>query len=130
MMGNSHKGSSGSQDGPTKCRIDYGNVTAEAIDTMPGLAHALATAVGTVRGTHTGAGSACVTCREPWTLDRAPNAYGIITAGEQPDGYSIMLFCEDCTGAADGNIADLVRDFGETCLGYTDYRRLPDGGRA
>ncbi len=130
MMGNSHKGSSGSQDGPTKCRVDYGNVTAEAIDAMPGLAHALATALGTVRGTHTGAGSACVTCRKPWTWDRAPDAYGIITAGEQPDGCYVMLFCEDCTAAADGNIAALTRDFAETHLGYTDFHRAHAEGAA
>ena len=121
--------SDGPQDGPT--RIDYGNVTAAAIDTEPPLAHALATAVGAVCGKHDGAGSKCVGCGNSWTWDRAPDAYGIITVGEQPDGYYIMLFCEDCTAAADGNIAGLVRDFGETRLGYTQIERTtPCGGGA
>ncbi len=120
----------GPQDGPTKCRIDYGNVTAEAIDTMPGLAHALATAVGTACGKCDGAGSTCVTCGKPWTWGRAPDAYGIITVDGQPDDRWIMLFCSDCTAAADGNIAGLVRDFGETHLGSTDFRRAPVWGRA
>ena len=122
--------SDGPQDGPTKCRIDYGRVTLSAIDAEPPLAHALATAVGAVCGKHDGAGSRCVGCGNSWTWDRAPDAYGIITAGEQPDGHYIMLFCEDCTAAADGNIAGLVRDFGETRLGYTDFHRAPAEGAA
>ncbi len=111
-------------------RISFGYVTPEAIETESPLAHALATALGTVRGTHTGAGSICVTCRNFWARDRAPGAYGIITVGEQPDSCHVMLICEDCTAAAGGNVADLVRDFGEAHLGFTEFHRAPDGGRA
>ncbi len=129
-MDNSHKGSSDAQDGPTKCRVDYGNVTAEAIDTMPGLAHALATALGTVRGTHTGAGSACVTCRKAWARDRAPGAFGIVYTGDRPDDCHVMLICGDCTAEAGGNVAVLVRDFAEGHLGLTGFRRAHAGGAA
>ena len=111
-------------------RIDFGYITAEEIETESPLAHALTTAFSTVCGKHTGAGSICVTCRNFWARDRAPGAYGIITVGEQPDSCHVMLICEDCTAAADGNVADLVRDFGEAHLGFTDFHRAPDGGRA
>ncbi len=117
----------GPQDGPTKCRIDYGNVTAAAIDTMPGLAHALATAVGTACGKCDGAGSTCVTCGKPWTWDRAPGAYGIITVGEQPDGVHVMLFCENCADAAGRDISALTRDFVEQHLGYICHRMHAEG---
>ena len=122
--------SDGPQDGPTKVLVEYGRVTRSAIDAEPPLAHALATAVGAVCGKHDGAGSKCVGCENSWTWSRAPDAYGIITVGEQPDGHYIMLFCQDCTAAANGNIAGLVRDFGEMHLGYTDFRRVPVWGRA
>ena len=111
-------------------RIDFGYVTAEAIETESPLAHALTAAFSTVCEKQDAVGSACVTCRKPWTYDRAPGAYGIIAVGEQPDGYSIMLICEDCTAAAGGNVADLVRDFGEAHLGLAGFRRVTEGGQA
>ena len=97
---------------------------------MPGLAYAVVTARDAACGKHNGAGSTCVTCGNSWTWDRAPGAYGTITVGEQPDSCHVMLICEDCTAAADGNVADLVRDFGETHLGLTEFHRATDGGRA
>ena len=129
-MANSHKGSSDAQDGPTKCRIDYGNVTTEAIETESPLALALMTALRTVYGKHTGAGSVCITCRNFWARDRAPGAFGIVYTGDRPDDCHVMLICGDCTAEAGGNVADLVRDFAEGHLGLTGFRRAHAGGAA
>ena len=105
-------------------RIDFGYVTAEEIETESPLALALVTALNTVCGKHTGAGSLCVTCRNLWAWDRAPGAFGIVVLGEQPDDCWVMLHCEGCVAAAGGNVAGLVHDFAEAHLGLSGFQRI------
>ena len=111
-------------------RIDFGRITPEAIETESPLALAWGTALSTVCGKHTGAGSVCVTCRNLWAPDRAPGAFGIVYTGDRPDDCHVMLICTHCTAAAGGNVADLVRDFAEAHLGLTGFQRMTEGGRA